>query len=79
MATKKQKREAAEAKHKKFMDEYRRSGLEAQQRDRQERERKARQAEAEAKRRKDSEATKILNAMFPQPIEDEASLEMECI
>lgn len=39
MATKKQKREAAEAKHKAFMEAERLSGLEAQRKDRAERKR----------------------------------------
>lgn len=80
MATKKQKRAAAEAKHQAFMDEYRRSGLNAQNQERARRDREKRQAEAESKRRKDSEASKTLNAIFkPEVDDDESSLEMECI
>jgi hypothetical protein len=41
MATKKQKRERALAKHEAFMEERRLSGLEAQRKDREYRERKA--------------------------------------
>ena len=44
MATKKQKRAAAEAKHVAFMEEMRRSGLEAQRQDRERREAEARKA-----------------------------------
>lgn len=50
MATKKQKREAALAKHEQEMEELRLSGLEAQRRDREYRARKAAQkAESEEK------------------------------
>lgn len=51
MATKKQKRARAEAKHKKFMDEYRLSGLEAQRKDRERRKTLAERAKADAKKR----------------------------
>lgn len=44
MATKKQKRAAAEEKHRSYMEEIRRSGLEAQRRDREKREAEARKA-----------------------------------
>lgn len=40
MATKKAKRAAAEAKRAKMLEEYRRTGLEAQRKDREHRERK---------------------------------------
>jgi hypothetical protein len=64
MATKKQKREAAEAKRQRMLDSTRQAGLEALERDRARRARHARQVEAERQRRNASEATRILNAMF---------------
>jgi hypothetical protein len=50
MATKKQKREAALARREAFLDEQRRIGLEAQQRDREQREAHARRMKEEAQR-----------------------------
>lgn len=44
MATKKQKRERGEEKHKRFMAEIRKTGLEAQRKDREHREKKNREA-----------------------------------
>lgn len=64
MATKKQKRAAAEARHERFMEAYRRDGLAALQKDRERRERENRQAKAAAKRLQASSAHKTLNAMF---------------
>lgn len=45
MATKKQKRERGEQKHKEFMAEIRRTGLEAQRKDREYRAKQQRKAE----------------------------------
>lgn len=48
MATKKQKRLAAKAKHDAFMEEMRRSGLEAQRKDHEERARRKKLKDQEA-------------------------------
>lgn len=61
---KKQRREAAERKHEKFMEANRRAGMEALARDRERRERQERQVKAEAERRMAQANTKLLNAMF---------------
>lgn len=54
MATKKQKRAIAEAKRKEFMDEIRRTGLEAQRKDREYRMRKLKESQKDQHEKKHS-------------------------
>lgn len=64
MATKKQKRAAAEAKHEEFMAEVRQTGLEAQCKDRARGAAKAKRAEEDAKKRNQKVSTlKAINDM----------------
>ena len=74
MATKKQKRAAAEAKHERMMEELRRSGLAAQQKDREIREAKLARAKDDAAKRNNkadskAELIEILRDMAGEGIE----------
>lgn len=86
MATKKQRREAALAKHEAFVAEQKRLGLEAQRKDQERRAAQLARAEEEAEernRKMNARITTLLavNQMMREPveIEDNASLEMECM
>lgn len=66
MATKKQKREAAEARGAARREAERKVGLEALERARAERERQRRKSEAEARERNGRKNRSIINAMFKE-------------
>lgn len=71
MATRKQKHQAALERREAAIAKERQIGLNALKKDRERREQRRRRAEAEAERRKQSDASKVLNAIFGTPHHEE--------